>query len=228
MRLIKAIAEVRYKDIPPGDDFNKKLQTFVKTISTSPFPITNLNSTSAVQLGDANTKTIKLISPNKSGIDKFFPESEEEAVTTLVNFLRQVNEVVSIRSITRIGVRGLWIKETSMSMATLVNTYKKKFFKENQLVSSAVDVAISFTIKDERSLVNFNSGPVLKQQLIDLFFNPNPTTNIDIPEKLVLVDYDNFLSKSQNFNTQMIKEFTNNALTKGRQAAEDIANILEI
>lgn len=135
------------------------------------------------------------------------------------SYFKKMNKLFDWQSVARIGVRTYWAKEYSESFDYLVKTLKSKLFQETTFINSAVDVALPLTLTNNDRKINFNVGPINREQLLRQYFE---FKNAKVPSTSILIDLDYF--KRQESNKNMSLSFMNDFMKEAFEYNKKIAS----
>lgn len=222
MNPIRTITEIRYKD--PAQQF-----TFISGIiravgGTSPSP-NQLLFGGSVQIRLKDKKIMVFAEPRR------FALNVEENMTTdqLKSFINdmagKINNHLQWGQMQRIGIRTFWAKEVN-DFDKLIATSKEILFKENSLLNKATDVAFPLTLVNGDEKINYNFGPMKKEQLIQQFLNFKDAENV--PDAFAFIDTDYYGVFDRNFSKNYFREFLNRALEVSEEKVNETLSILKI
>ena len=137
----------------------------------------------------------------------------------------KINNYLQWGQMQRIGVRTFWTKEVS-DFDKLVATSKDILFKENSLLNEATDVALPLTLVNGNEKINYNFGPMKKEQLIQQFLNFKNAENV--PDVFAFIDTDYYGILDRNFSKNHFREFLNRAFEVSEKKVNETVSILKI
>lgn len=233
MKLFKLTVELRYPQQKP-DIFSFR-EKIISSVAKGDKQIPPNISDSLQFL--IKEKLIKVVVESKrAGADMILPENipnpERYALDNINKLFRQLNNVVDFQSFERIGVRGLWIHKVELSMSDLTQRFKDKFYKNNEIVNMSTDIALVFTLKEKDRIVNYNAGPMDKDQ-VSLMLNQEAKQNgydkIEmINTSAVFFDYDYYVVKSFKYNDNFLSSFLTEGISNSKENIKKTLDILEI
>lgn len=218
MELLKTIVELRYKD--PASQF-----TFIDGIiqAVGGMPPTNPKTVlgGSLQIRLKGRKAFVLVEPQRFGLNF----EEEVSQDELIKLTNEVNSYMHWNDVSRMAVRTFWIKEVQ-SFDELTRKSKEVFFKQNSLLEVAIDIAFPLTFQHGESKVNYNYGPMKKEEAIRQWLNfPDQE---DLPAYFAFVDVDYFSFPDRIFSRKHFSEFLDTALEFGKEKAELTYSLLNI
>ena len=119
------------------------------------------------------------------------------------------------------GARSIWVKQYNNSFTSLLDIYKKSFYRQCSLVKNSQDVAVCLTLKFQNDKVNFTTAPINKKQLASqvLRFKRN------LHHDYALVDIDRFTDNFKN-EQKKITKFLRESLSFAQEKATETFNYL--
>ena len=118
----------------------------------------------------------------------------------------------------RIGLRTIWVEKTDMPFLELVKKIKNKNFVQNSITNEAVDIALSFTLKDEKNGINYNAGAMTNSEILQRFqVNLNENDAVGF----LAVDLDYFSATPESLNIDSLKAFLKKGMEYGKVKAEE-------
>jgi hypothetical protein len=224
MELTTLITEIRYTKVP--NTFQNK-EALLSSIAEKEVRFPSPNVEEKLVLSD-NGKNIRLlIGKSRTSFEINQPKTPESAKNTCLGYFDRAQKNLKWENLVRIGVRSFWIKETKLSLEELIEKVKKTFYKTNTIMGNAVDVAVDFTLKEEQDKINFNLGPMSKEQLIAQFLPPATFDVSKIPEVFSFVNYDLYTLGSLHYSKELLENYVTRGLEKSRNTAELAFKILE-
>ena len=136
--------------------------------------------------------------------------------------LQSINNELQWEEITRIGVRTISAKEVSISFNSLCGKFKNYFFQDNEFINQAKDVGIPLVFKDGDSKINFNFGPMEKDQLKTLLEFQHDT----LPSKFAYIDIDYYSESKAIYSNEMFDGFLDKALIFAKNNSEESVTFL--
>ena len=223
MKLFKLIVAINYTEIPSGLNYRTKLLTLLtgKEQNAGKLPFGE-----NFELRVNGKKLFLNVGLDKTGFEINQPESEQVAINEGISFFKKVYNFAQWKTIDRIGVRSFWVDTYSIEFSKLIELYKEKFFREVPLISRAPDVAFALTLKDGNRKINFNTGPIQKKQLVEVFLPQAPFEEKDVPETFAFVDHDYYLLEKNEYKNAFLEKFVNNAVLLAKTKASETFKIL--
>lgn len=217
MELKKFIIELRYKDI--ASPFNFRASLFANLTGDVPKKEINIQEGLQVFIKDREAKFI--VEPRRWGLSVNTISSIEDTKNFAQKIFKKVNSAVHWDKGVRIGVRTIWIEESSKKFSELVDLFKKHLLKDNKFVTDAIDVALPLTMQNGDDKINYLFGPMEKEQLIGTYFNDLSTTEEkNWADVNCVLDFDYFHVGEKKFNEKFFKEFLNNSIDFSSKNAE--------
>lgn len=130
------------------------------------------------------------------------PLKYKEVESLILDNLFRLQSTMQWNKFSRIGYRTSSVKSVN-DFEDLVSLSKKKLFQDNSLVSSASDVALPLTLRDENKKINFSYGPMRKEELSRFGFE----FQIDSPDAFAYVDLDYFSTEEHGLSSNYVKSF---------------------
>lgn len=232
MKLFKLIVELRYPQQKP-DIFNFR-ERIISAVGKGNKQIPpNISDGFQFLIKEKLIKVI--VESSRVGADMILPDNvphpDRYAYDNMAKLYKQLNSILEIQKVERVGVRGVWIKKVNIDMEDLVQRFKERFYKENKIVASAKDIALVFTLQDEERLINYNAGPMSKEQLAIMINQESRqygNDRIDVVNSSgIFFDYDYYLAKTTRFDLNFLIKFMDKALKKSKEAFSETLNILE-
>lgn len=226
--LLKTIAEIRY-EIPESLNFRYKIIEKITDYSEK-LPIT----TDGINLFIRKKSIGLVVESNRMGVDIFLPRSSRYALDNTVKVYKQINSVLNIQNITRIGFRTFWVVAVDTKMEELIKKFKKSFLCEkNSLVHESTDVAISLTLSKGNKKINYNTGPIGNEQALQLLAVDQKNLSQEqvkrIPKVGIFVDYDYYSLENHKFNDTYFLDFMTKAIKTAEKDVETtVKNIKEV
>jgi len=215
--------EIRYSE--PAKQF-LVLDAVVKAISDKPIDKKIVVGGSfEITLKDKSAKI--LIEPQRIALSIEEEKSLAEVSDFVDSILKKIFSQISFPKVLRIGCRTLWLKEYPDTFENLIKKYKDVFYKDVPLITQSSDVAIPLTLEEGGRKINFNSGPMKKEQFMALYSQMKNETSI--PEKFIFVDIDFFaaLSSPCNFQKKDILDFVSEAYNYATKKSSETFAILQ-
>ena len=222
MNPIRTITEIRYKD--PAQQFTF-ISGIIRAVGGNPPSSNQLLFGGSVQIRLKEKRVMVFAEPRR------FALNIEDNMTTdqLKNFINdmamKVNNHLQWGQMQRIGIRTFWVKEVN-DLDKLVSTSKDILFKENSLLDEAIDVALPLTLVNGDEKINYNFGPMKKQQLVQQFLNFKDAENI--PDYFAFIDTDYYGVLDRNFSKNYFREFLNRAFEVSEKKVNETISILKI
>lgn len=231
MRIIKLTTEIRYPTTPEVFKFRERIISSV-----------NEKSPKIPTIGDGlqfavEKKSMKVVVENsRMGADiilaKDVPNPSNFATDNMLKLFKQINSVLNVQKIKRVGVRSIWIYETSLSMSKLVEQLKTKLYNPNfPILKQVKDVNTTFAMSNNDRDITFYTGPVEVRQipeLVDLSLNIFPNIDLDLPSVSVFMDFDYFSNKEQQYSDNFISNFIDEALDQAKEKTKNMIKGLDL
>jgi len=144
-------------------------------------------------------------------------------VDNIMAVFRKIGDLVKVPPLARLGIKSYWIQESKVSFSELVSTYKRIIYKPSDIVEQAIDVGVSFILKDGKYAANVAFGPMEQAQLKTmLVFEP-----ARLPEVVSFLDVDYYLLMERTEVTEKIlREFVNAGLNYASEQSQRLMSIL--
>ncbi len=224
MNLINLIIELRYKNTPESFDFKRKL---FQVINDDKMP-TNIPPFKEGLSIDIKKKKMKvIIESNRTAVGIELIENINNTTDFVKKFFCKINKEINWNKIDRIGVKTIWAHTTTKPLNKLIAKFKNKFYSNNDLISESEDIALCLTLedKDNNSKINYNSGIIEKNELINRYFN---FKDITVPKRCVLVDIDYYKMEEFSYSDETLSSFLDKALNFGEGKANKTIKILGV
>jgi len=222
MNPIRTIIEIRYKD--PAQQFTF-ISGIIRAVGGTPPAPSQLLFGGSVQIRLKDKKIMVFAEPRRFALNI----EENMTLDQLKGFINdmagKINNHLQWGQMQRIGIRTFWIKEVS-DFDTLVTTSKGILFKENSLLNEATDVALPLTLINGSEKINYNFGPMKKEQLIQQPLNFKDVNNI--PDVFAFIDTDYYGVLDRNFSKNYFRDFMNRAFEVSEKKVDDTLSILKI
>ncbi len=222
MDLLSLIMEIRYRQrtLLVFDDKRQKIFKLItgKDPQNSPSDVIQ-----GAEYRDEPTRTRVLLEENRfaAAVEE---DNIDEANKRLFEVIGNIYNEIDYQSniINRIGVRTQWVSCWNESFASLLNRYKKVFYKPNSLLTKATDIAVHFTLIDESNKINFTTGPMKPQQgqTLLVFKNRN------LPHDFIYTDVDYFCENVQTYDLEKIKQFITLSIKFGKDRASETVGLI--
>lgn len=230
MKLFKIIFEVRYpQEKPIIFKFREKILSKISEGEKQP----DFQDGIQVLLKDKHIKVV--VDSKRFGMDLAFnssmPNAKQYGKDNIIKLIKLINSELDVKNVERIGLRTAWLHEVDDTPEELIEKFKDKFFKENEIVDASKDVALVFTYEDRGIKVNYNAGPMDKEQAIAIWNSSLQSvgySNIENIKTSVFLDYDYFYDKKVGFSEDFYKNFVEKAIDEAEKTMKKTCNILEV
>jgi hypothetical protein len=191
MILIKTILDIRLKNIPDNINYHSKV-FHALTGKKLEKPVID----DGFKIGIKKDRAKVVIESNRIAISSENQINTIEGKKYLVKILNQINRVLNFDEIEsdRIGYRNHFILNFDNSFDEALKIFKEKFFTKNDLVANSCDVGMPINYKKDNININTMSGPMNKQQLLDIFIEFKEDFDKDINDNFFFFDSDIFTS----------------------------------
>lgn len=230
MKLFNITFEVRYPQEKP-EVFKFREKIFSKIAEDEKFP--DFQDGLQFLLKDRHIKIV--VDSKRFGMDIAFNNSVSNPIQygkdNIIKIIKLINSELGIKSVDRIGVRTFWLHEVDLSIDELIHKYKEHFYRENELVASSKDVALVLEMVDGNIKINYNSGPMGEEQILEVLnANLERVGHVKV-EKIktsVFLDYDYYSGKKFAFAEEFYKDFLEKGINSGKKSMEKTCEILEV
>ena len=219
MESIRVIVELRFKKPAKKYEFVKEI---VNIIAPGKFPSIDPIK-EGTRLAIEEEKTSVILENSRVAISIEQPQDFDAAILKIKNTLTAINGELNWDDLLRIGVRTYWGKPVSLSFESLCGKFKTHFFKEDTFVSEAKDVAIPLTFDDDGSTINFNFGPMKKEQLAAMMLE---FKHDSLPSKLAFVDIDYYSLNPGKYSEEMLSTYLDKAIAFSKEKSEESVSFL--
>ena len=220
MKLVKAVLEIKYAK--PASQFTF-LNGLVSSLGSSLPQCQELVIGAGAEIRLKNQKILVRVDTNMAAVVIEEDMTPDQMKNKLLDLIQKINRQLSWSVVSRIGVRTFWTKETD-NLTAAISKFKNSFYKESSLVTNASDIALCLTLKDEDKTINFNAGPMAKEQLLQyITFKENH----NYPNFLYFADIDYYqIVGNRNYSKNSINDFVQKGLNFASTKAEETFNAL--
>lgn len=212
MQQVKAVLEIRYKELPGifaykkqilhklvGDKADKQLkdkQTFTENIKLE------IENQKAIVHVQAHRTIITIEQTGYKGAQKFIQE-----------VYKKVWDMLKVAKADQIGYRCMFIESSELDFQELVAKYKRTLLRDTNLITDAVDVALPLTFKVDDFHINFMTGPMEAKELL----NGNLEFSADnLPDCFSFVDLD-FIKYKQDATPKAVAAYCADVHTRQQE-----------
>ena len=200
----KSVFEVRFSG--PAREFNL-VTNIVRSLGVShPSNQNSLVDPRNIRIHGADKRTSIYIQASRFAINIEDNITLSESIKTILDLSRKITLQAHWGNMARIGFRTMWAYEVS-SFEELVAISKNALFKDTELISSATDVAMPLTLTHQHAKINYNYGPMKREEL-PMFGFEFP---LEYPDCFAFIDVDYFREVNQPLSDKYLKEFLRKA-----------------
>lgn len=222
MNPIRIITEIRYKD--PAQQFTF-VNGIIRAVGGTPPQSNQLLFGGSVQIRLKDKKVMVFAEPRRFALNIEDDMTIDQLKIFINDIAVKINNHLQWGQMQRIGIRTFWAKEVG-DFDKLVVTSKDILFKQNSLVDEATDVALPLTLINGNEKINYNFGPMKKEQLVQQFLNFKDATNI--PNVFAFIDTDYYGILDRNFSKNYFRDFLNRAFDISEKKVNETISILKI
>jgi hypothetical protein len=198
MRLIKAILEARYTQIPDGISDVAKLYQAVKGDAAD-----ESNPAFIANFIDKDNKSAVVVASSFTNLS-VEGDNAEQVLGKIASLFENLSKTIKYKTADRLALRTSYVQPFQGEFDSLVQSYKELYFTDNQLAKDAIDVGIVLTTKFKDYHINYNAGPMKKddvkeRQIINFECD-------ELPEVYKYVDLDFYLTDFK-FSTTKVAKF---------------------
>lgn len=99
------------------------------------------------------------------GLDVNWPADDEKAALLAIAYFDRVKGLFKFDSLARVGIRSVWMAPVEVPFAQLEEAIRSRWLKQNPITTASRDVAVALTLDDAGNRVNFNVGPISREEL---------------------------------------------------------------